>query len=300
MWTRKEIKTKAKKNLKRNYWLMIAVCFVLAFVCGEHSASVSSMSQKTEKQTENVSDDVVYSATDGGNWGVVSDVVGSEQEQKETKTDVTIQSLFNQFTEEHSMLFDAMGAAGATVKSDWAAAIILLAAAVGSTLFTCCIIWPVLIGGKRYYLDVSEGLEGLKVNILGCIFRKGIYRNTIKIMFFKWLKLTLWWFTIIGGFIKYYEYSVIPFILAENPRLTNKEAFALAHDMMVGNKWKLFKLDVSFIGWLILSMATFGLVAIFFVNPYQALTVTEAYVAIRDEAVLKNPELYKPLVESTF
>ena len=31
----------------------------------------------------------------------------------------------------------------------------------------------------------------------------------------------LWYLTIVGGFIKHYEYSMIPYILAENPEIKN-------------------------------------------------------------------------------
>ena len=41
MWKRKDLKTKAKKNLKKNYWAAIGVCFILAFIGIEYSDSVS-------------------------------------------------------------------------------------------------------------------------------------------------------------------------------------------------------------------------------------------------------------------
>ena len=42
---------------------------------------------------------------------------------------------------------------------------------------------------------------------------------------------------------------MIPYILAENPKIQRKKAFKLSKEMMKGNKWKTFILDLSFLGW---------------------------------------------------
>ena len=52
---------------------------------------------------------------------------------------------------------------------------------------------------------------------------------------------------------------MIPYILAENPKIQRKKAFKLSKEMMKGNKWKTFILDLSFLGWELLSIFTFGL-----------------------------------------
>lgn len=68
------------------------------------------------------------------------------------------------------------------------------------------------------------------------------------IMFLKEFFLSLWALTIVGGIIKYYEYSMIPYILAENPKLKRKDVFKLSKELMRGHKWELFKIDISMIG----------------------------------------------------
>ena len=70
---------------------------------------------------------------------------------------------------------------------------------------------------------------------------------------------------------------MIPYILAENPRIKRKEAFYISKNMMKGNKWKTFILDMSFLGWNLLSVFTMGLLGILYVNPYYAATITELY-----------------------
>ena len=48
------------------------------------------------------------------------------------------------------------------------------------------------------------------------------------------IQLSLWYLTIIGGFIKEYSYAMVPYILAENPDISGKDAIALSRKMMDG------------------------------------------------------------------
>ena len=61
---------------------------------------------------------------------------------------------------------------------------------------------------------------------------------------------------------------MIPYLLAEYPEMSMEEAFSRSREMMYGEKWNAFVLDLSFIPWFLLSGLTFGIVGIFYVNPY--------------------------------
>lgn len=99
----------------------------------------------------------------------------------------------------------------------------------------------------------------------------------------------LWTFLfIIPGIIKYYQYRMIPYILAENPNIKRKSFFEISKEMMKENKWKTFVLEMSFILWNFLSSLTFGLVAIFFVNPYNAATFAELYNTLKENLIQKG------------
>lgn len=54
---------------------------------------------------------------------------------------------------------------------------------------------------------------------------------------------------IIPGIIKEYSYAMTPYILAEHPEMTANEAITRSREIMDGNKWRLFCLGFSFIGW---------------------------------------------------
>lgn len=108
----------------------------------------------------------------------------------------------------------------------------------------------------------------------------------------KWMKVSwtmlvvgffqlLWLFTIIGGVIKYYAYFLVPYIVAENPDISAKQAIRLSQDMMKGHKWECFILELSYIGWDILGAFTLGISKVLYSNPYQVAGYCEYYAEIR-------------------
>lgn len=74
---------------------------------------------------------------------------------------------------------------------------------------------------------------------------------------------------------------MIPYILAENENITTDEAFIRSKEMMDGNKWNAFVLDLSFIGWEILNAFTLGILGIFYVNPYIHQTDAALYDCLK-------------------
>ena len=64
---------------------------------------------------------------------------------------------------------------------------------------------------------------------------------------------------VIPGIIKSYSYAMTSFILKDEPEMKNNAAIEKSMAMMEGNKMKLFMLDLSFIGWAILCIFTFGI-----------------------------------------
>lgn len=81
---------------------------------------------------------------------------------------------------------------------------------------------------------------------------------------------------LIPGIIKYYSYAMTDYILKEEPAMKNNEAIEKSMAMMENNKMKLFMLDLSFIGWAILSIITFG-IGFFFLQPYMQVARAAFY-----------------------
>ena len=82
---------------------------------------------------------------------------------------------------------------------------------------------------------------------------------------------------VIPGIVKHYEYLMIPYILAENPGMDRKEAFQISKRMTDGQKMETFILDLSFLGWDILTVITCRMVGIFYASPYKQATFAELY-----------------------
>lgn len=138
----------------------------------------------------------------------------------------------------------------------------------------------VSLGLIQYNLDLIDG----KDVEFGQIFSKAS-------MFGKafWLRLRMGIFTflwtllfIIPGIIKSYAYSMSGFILAENPEMTAKEAMQVSEEMMAGNKWRLFCLQFSFIGWQILCILSLGIGSLW-LTPYMNVATAAFYDEISRE-----------------
>lgn len=83
--------------------------------------------------------------------------------------------------------------------------------------------------------------------------------------------------------VKYYEYMMIPYILADNPDMPRKQVFALTKQMMKGDKWNAFVLQLSFIGWDLLSVCTCGILSILYVEPYRYYTLAAFYKTMQQK-----------------
>lgn len=93
---------------------------------------------------------------------------------------------------------------------------------------------------------------------------------------------------VIPGVIKAFSYCMTPYILADCPKVKARDALKISMDMMEGHKWEAFVLLLSFIGWIILSLLTFGLVAVFYTTPYMRSTMAVYYQQVRDDALRRG------------
>ena len=152
-------------------------------------------------------------------------------------------------------------------------------ASILGILYTIFIGNVIVVGKNGYFIKNHDENPGL-----GEIFKgfKGNYLNVVKIMFLMDLKTLLWLLLlIVPGVIKAYEYSMIPYLLAENPNLSADEAFSLSKQMTTRQKMDLFVLDLSFLGWIILGLICCG-IGILFVLPYPEATRAEVYLNLKE------------------
>lgn len=237
MWTRADLKSKAKEDLQAGYWALVVMALIMQFLVG------------------------------GGGGGSSSTTSSASEEE---------------FTEAFSGLNNAETMTALLAIIGIFGAIFLFALILGM-LLSYFVYNPLLVGVQRYFITSTyKDATFSDYNCLGHGFKKGNYLNVVKIMFLRGLFTGLWSLLfIIPGIIKAYEYRMIPFILAEDPEISTEDAFRLSKEMMDGNKWDAFVLELSFMGWHLLSVFTCGILSIFYVNPYMYLTYTHLYEALK-------------------
>ena len=139
------------------------------------------------------------------------------------------------------------------------------------------------MGGYRFFILNQTAQPGIGTLLDG--FRSGHYVNIVLTMFLRDLFTTLWsLLLVVPGIVKHYEYLMVPYIIAENPAMDYKEAFQISKQMMDGEKMEAFIMDLSFVGWYLLSAVTCGLLAIFYVNPYVQASFAEMYTFNKQKA----------------
>lgn len=139
------------------------------------------------------------------------------------------------------------------------------------------------MGGYRFFILNQTAQPG--IGTLLDDFRSGHYVNIVLTMFLRDLFTALWsLLLVVPGIVKHYEYLMVPYIIAENPAMDYKEAFQISKQMMDGEKMEAFIMDLSFLGWYLLSAVTCGLLAIFYVNPYVQASFAEMYTFNKQKA----------------
>ncbi len=150
-------------------------------------------------------------------------------------------------------------------------AIIAVVAVVASVGVVVSIIFFVLgsvvqVGYASFHLNLHDG--GGDVRDLFSYF--GSFGKCLVLRILTSIFTALWSILfIIPGIVAGYSYAMAPYILAENPQMSANEAIRASKELMRGHKWRLFCLDMSFIGWHLLTLVTFGLSELV-IGPYQA------------------------------
>ena len=308
MRTRKELKVQAKKVLKRHYWLFVAICLVAAIFGAEFSAPINV--ETGEEATTAVSEKMTVAFGEfmlgiaGGN---------TADRQKE------IEDTEERYAEESKAVQKAV-----LGRSRGVFAAVMNKAASGAFLMSLAVGIHSLVGSDS--LTVAILLLGALILVLFVqVFIISVYRVVIRRMFLesrtyenvpiqrawfllrikKWLHAgvvllaasvmnLLWGLTIVGMFVKYYSYFLVPYIVAENPNIKAMEAVTLSRKLMKGHKWQCFILEMTFIGWDLLGIFTLGISNVLWTNPYKSAVMAEYYAELRrlgKEKKIENTEL---------
>ena len=143
--------------------------------------------------------------------------------------------------------------------------------------------WGLTVSLLRNHREESVDLENLFDG-----FRGGRYTRVFCALFLVNLFTFLWaLLLIIPGIMKAFSYALTPYIIMDEPELTARQAITRSCEIMQGRRWKLFCLYLSFIGWGILSILTFGIGFLWLV-PYMNASVAAFYEDARAEYEAEN------------
>lgn len=257
---RRAIKARAKENLKKCYWLAFGVAAIIGSLLGEGNLSVDFPINSTDSGTAVEPTLPIPSALVVGIVLLVLGVVTAVLIVKAYFLDGALE--------------------------------------VGRANF--------FLSATRESAQFSDTLSGFKKN----------YRNVCKVMFIRTMKLLLWSlfilvpcvlvmaiaiaareqnaavmttiaatcmllvpFSLVPSIVKGYEYSMMPYLLAEFPDMTSDEAFAASRKLTKGHKGELFLLDLSFIGWTLLGLLCLG-VGVMFLEPYIQTAKAQSYAEL--------------------
>lgn len=92
---------------------------------------------------------------------------------------------------------------------------------------------------------------------------------------------------IIPGVVAVYRYAMVPYLMAEFPELKVMDAMRESKRLMKGNKWRLFCLHWSFIGWDLLAVLTLG-IGYLFVTPYTRMAEAAFYLDVTGRGQLRE------------
>ena len=320
-WTRAELKGRAKENICKNYWLCVAVSLLMFVSVGIGSIgfriSYEKIYPEYKKNNNSIFDSqYAYQAKQGAQSTRMKRTNTSFEDSSSSET-----VLLHHYEEDHDYDIDDYyedddydiddyyedygndivddyyhnhqygGSTGEFIYMLKKVLLLLLIAFLISFVISFAIsvlvYMPLQVGSCRFFMCNREDNADLNHLLIG--FQNGNYSNVVKIMFVRSIKIALWSLLfVIPGIIKSYEYSMIPYLLSENPGMNKKEAFALSKEMTSGEKWRMFVLGISFFPWMLLVGVTFGLIFIFWIYPYIFATNAELYAVLREKLRFNN------------
>lgn len=282
MWTREGVKGKGKVAFLGNFWKCVLVAIILGIVIGSAGSGVGggrsyfrTVNNSSSSSSFINNDDDVHSTPVDEDSLDYNPIIDDADDVFTNPVDVDNANNNPASANKEQVSF----AIGAGVALALVVFIISLIATVIGLLFKYLLLSPFEYGCRKFFRKNLD--EPAKLSNIVYVFDSH-YKNVVKTAFMTDLFIFLWSLLfVIPGIIKSYSYRLVPYIVSENPQISYKDALAESARLMNGNKWKAFVLDFSFIGWDMLSAATFGIVGLFYVDPYKASTDAALYEAIK-------------------
>ncbi len=267
MWTRKSVKQRGKKAFTLNYWKCVLVALILSIILG---ATCNSWGGAFPSITNSFSNSNIEETSD--------DPADLDMDPADI-TDDEPGFVFDIDFDDDMTDQERTGIISAIIVVLVLGFIVWIVATAISLAIKYLLLEPFEYGCRKFFRKNLD--EPAKLSNIVYVFDSH-YKNVVKTAFMTDLFIWLWSLLfVIPGIIKTYEYRLVPYIVSENPSISYKDALAESKKLMMGNKWKTFVLDLSFIGWELLGGLTWGILDILYVGPYKASTDAALYEAIK-------------------
>ena len=127
------------------------------------------------------------------------------------------------------------------------------------------------VGFTLFALNTVRGTNPVLGNLLdgfGMLWRILLLKLCVGVLVLLWSLLL-----IVPGIIAAYRYSMATYLLLDHPEYGVTDCIRESKRITQGHKMELFTLDLSFLGWILLSMAPYlGYLVSIWATPYMALT----------------------------
>lgn len=299
METRKQMKKNARGAIKRHHLIYIIACFFAAIIGTEFAGSLQLFRQSSEDIS------IIQISYNGAiiNNQNFYDIMIDDYQDRAQNYDESIanrdpDSPVNKILDRRNGVLATM-VNGISSGSFFATILVAIRNVTGSKsiaagIFICGVaillffFWAFIknvyrVAMRRIFL---EGVSYDKVphQRFLYVFRIKCVLDIAITMFVLAMYKFLWSITIIGIAIKHYSYLMVPYIVAENPKIPSKTAINLSRKMMNGHKLQYFWNDITFWGWFVLDVVTFGMSRIVFTNAYRIAYFAECYKNLRQYA----------------
>ena len=279
---RRDWKRAARKAVCSHYGMAILLCLVAAFLGAEFGGSLSLLHLTEEK------------------WNTVSAFLASfGRPGAEANSRGVFAMAVNKLASGSLQNIVADTIASMINAGDVGLTIGVAVSGVGSVLYWIFITNTFVVILRRIFLEMRM-YEDVPANRLMYLHNARCWVRTSLAHLRASVQLMLWYLTIVGGFIKTFSYYLVPFILAENPTMSGKDAIALSRKMMNGHKWECFVMELTMLPWHLLASVTMGLSDLFFGCAYRTAVRTEFFAHVRaqvkaegDAEALRDTYLYE-------
>lgn len=153
---------------------------------------------------------------------------------------------------------------------------------IGLVLFILAL--PLTWGYQTLFLGAVRGGDATAKDMFEG-YNKELFSRVLTTTLLYYVYVFLWsLLLLIPGCIKSYSYAMTPYILKDNPEMKNNAAIEESMRMMDGHKLELFLLDLSFIGWAILSILT-CCIGFLWLVPYMNMARVNFYEDLKKASV---------------